>query len=64
MSYQIGDLLKLTCEDGDAFCVITDIREKSDNYRVSWIIEKGNVKNTPAYTLWYNQILKEAFTRL
>jgi hypothetical protein len=62
MKYQIGDLLKVKCNNEYAYCVITSCY--NETAKVFWIIEKYYIKNVPAYVSWSFSILDTEFERL
>ena len=63
MRYQVGDMLKVCTNNGEAFCVI--VEQRDDNaYKVFWLIEKGNIRNSPGYQYWSDFILDKEFVRL
>lgn len=69
ISFEVGDMFKLVCLDGDALCMITDVLVTSPNpnimrYKVFWFVQKGNVKNTLAYQQWTKQAMHTEFIKL
>jgi hypothetical protein len=62
MKYQIGDLLKVKCNNEYAYCVITSCC--SEAVKVFWIVEKYYIKNVPAYVNWSFSILDTEFEKV
>lgn len=63
MKYQIGDMLKVDANGGEAFCIITEVREET-TFGVFWFIETNYIRNSPGYQWWSTSILDREFMRL
>jgi len=63
MKYQVGDMLKVSCKEGDALCVIIEQRQDMA-YKVFWLIEKGYIRNSAGYEYWSDLIFDKEFVRL
>ena len=61
--YHIGDMLKTKCNNGYAYCIITEYCSYNA-VKVFWIVERGYVKNVPVYANWSFSILDTEFERL